>query len=118
MWTQTWSVTDLNIVDREASKIIAENGEKHPGGSTALLYLPRENNGRGLRAVETEYKVTKVKATVRLYENKDPTMGIVREFEERAESPGHRSLVKDSAKFAEGLGVSLHQVPRSRVCYE
>jgi len=60
-----------------------ENGRKHPGGSTALLYLPREKDGRGLSAVETEYKVTKVKAVVRLYENKDPALGVVREFEER-----------------------------------
>jgi len=35
-------------------------------------------------------------------------MGMVREFEERAESLGHRSLVQDAAKFAEDLGVNLH----------
>ena len=86
MWTQNWSVTHLKIVHREERKIIVENGGKHPGSSTALLYLPREKGGRGLHAVETEYKVTKVKAVVRLYKNKDPAMGMVREFEERAES--------------------------------
>ena len=89
-------------------KIIVENGGKHSGGCTALLYLPREKDGRGLRALETEYKVTKVKAAVRLYENKDPVMEMVREFEERAESLGHRSLLKDAATFAEELGVNLH----------
>ena len=64
MWTQTWSVTGLKIVDREARKSIVKKGGKHPGGSTAMLYLPREKGGRGLRAVETEYKVTKVKAAI------------------------------------------------------
>ncbi|XP_067038840.1 uncharacterized protein [Acropora muricata] len=108
MWTQHWPVTDLKIVDWEARKIIVENGGKHPGGSTALLYLPREKGGRGLRAVETEYKVTKVKAALRLYEKKDQVMEMVIEFEERAESLGHRSLLKDAAKFAEDLGVNLH----------
>ena len=116
MWTQHWPVTDLKIVDREARKIIVENGGKHPGGSTALLYLPREKGGRGLRAVETEYKVTKVKAALRLYENKDQVMEMVREFEERAESLGHRSLVKDAAKFAEDLGVNLHLKHPDPVC--
>jgi len=67
MWTQTWSVTDLKIVDREACKIIVENGGKHPGSSTALFYLLREKGGKGVRAVETEYKVTKLKAVARLY---------------------------------------------------
>ena len=35
-------------------------------------------------------------------------MEMVRDFEEKAESLGHRSLVKDAAKFAEDLGVNLH----------
>ena len=116
MWTQHWPVIDLKIVDREARKIIVENGRKHPGGSTALLYLPRAKGGRGLRAVETEYKVTKVKAALRLYENKDQVMEMTREFEERAESLGHRSLVKDAAKFVENLGVNLHLKHTDPVC--
>ena len=42
-----------------------------------LLYChPREKGGRDLCAIEMEYKVTKVKAAVRLYENKDPAMDI------------------------------------------
>ena len=40
MWTQQWPVTVLKKLDREARKIIVENGGKHPSGSTAILYLP------------------------------------------------------------------------------
>ena len=116
MWTQQWPVTDLKTIDREERKIIVENSGKHPGGSTSLLYLPREKGGRSLRAAETEYKVTKIKAAVRLYENKDPAMEIVREFEERAELLGHSSLVKDAAKFAEDLGVNVHLNHPDPVC--
>ena len=116
MWTQHWPVTDLKTIDREARKIIVENGGKHPGGSTSLLYLSREKGRKGLRAVETEYKVTKIKAAVRLYENKDPAMEMVREFEERAELLGHSLLVKDAAKFAEDLGVNLHLNHPDPVC--
>ena len=47
MWTQHWPITGMKNVDREARKIIVENGGKHPCGSTALLYLPRERGGRG-----------------------------------------------------------------------
>ena len=112
IWTQHWPVADLKTIDREAGKIIVENGGKHPGGSTS----PREKGGRGLRAVETEYKVTKIKAVIRLYENKDPAMEMAREFEERAELLGHHSLVKDAAKFAEDLGVNLHLNHPDPVC--
>ena len=38
------------------------------------------------------------------------------EFEERAESLGHRSLVKDAAKFADDLGVNLHLQHPNPVC--
>ena len=77
MWTQHWPITEMKKVDREARKIIVENGGKHPCGSTALLYLPREKGGRGLRSVENEYKTITIKAAVKLYENPDPTMQIV-----------------------------------------
>ena len=86
MWTQHWPMTELRQVDRHARKIVTEGGGKHPCGTTSLLYLPRDKGGRGLRSVESEYKETKVKATVKLYQKRDPAMKMVREFEEQAES--------------------------------
>ena len=65
MWTQQWPVTELKKLDREARKIVVENGGKHPSGLTAILYMPREKGGRCLRLIE-EYKVTKIKAAVKL----------------------------------------------------
>ena len=84
MWTQQWPATELKKLDREARKIVVENGGKHPSGSTALLYMSREKGGRGLRSIEEEYKVRKIKAAVKLYGNGDSAMAVVREFEERA----------------------------------
>ena len=48
-----------------------------------------------------EYKATKIKSAVRLYCNEDPAIQKVREFEERAEEMGRRSMVKDAFRFAE-----------------
>ena len=66
MWTQHWPITELRETDREACKIVVENGGKHPYGSTSLLYLPRDNGGKGLRSMEREFKETNVKAAVKL----------------------------------------------------
>ena len=52
--------------DKEARKIIVENGGKHRSGSNAILYMPREKGGRGLRSIEEEYKGMKIKAAVKL----------------------------------------------------
>ena len=67
-------------------------------GASTLLYLPRVLGGRGLKSVGKEYKQTKIKAVVRLYRNEDPAMEVVRQFDERSEEKGRRSMVKDAKK--------------------
>ena len=84
MWTQNWPIAELKRIDREARKIIIENGGKHPLSSTAMLYLTRGKRGRGMRSVEREYKSVKVKEAVNLYKNPGLTMETVRKFEERS----------------------------------
>ena len=42
--------------------------------------------------------------------NNDPTMKVVREFEDRAAESGHHSLIKDAVKYAKELDL---QGPRS-----
>ena len=71
------------------------------------MYLAREKGGRGLRSVEREYKLTKIKAAMELCQNMDPSMRVVQQFEERAVKKGHTSLMKEAHKFAEELGMSL-----------
>ena len=84
-----------------------ESGGKHPLGSKALLYLPRKVGGRGHKSVENKYKLTKIKIAVNLYQNQDPKMKVVREFEERASESGHHSLIKDAVKYAKELDFDL-----------
>ena len=52
---------------------MVENGAKYPLGSTELLYLPRNIGGRGIKSLEAENKITKIKTAVHLYTNPDPT---------------------------------------------
>ena len=101
MWTQTWPLAELQPIDRDTRKIISGSGGNHPKGSIAALYLARNNGGRGLKSVEEEYKNIKIKAAVKLYENTDPSMTNVREFEEKSMKMGRHSFVKDAQRFAE-----------------
>ena len=58
--------------------------------------------------IENEYKLTKIKASVNLCQNQDPTMKVVRVFEERsAETGRHHSLLKDAIKYAKELDLDL-----------
>ena len=116
MGTQHWTLPELRDVDRTARKIIVENGGKHPASLTSLLYLPREKGGRGLRSVEHEYKITKIKSLLKLYQNSDQTVEAVREFEEHAMASGYQSLVKEAAKHAEELNITLQLDTLNPVC--
>ena len=86
---------------------MCESGGKHPLGLKATVYLPRALRGRGMRSVEEEYKMTKIKSAIKLYSNEDSTMRLVRAFEENAAHQGHQSLVKEARMFAEELGFTL-----------
>ena len=112
VWTQHWTLSELRGVDRAAWKIIVENGGKHPASLTSWLYLPREKGGRGLQSVE--YKITKIK--MKLYQNSNQTVEAVREFEEHAMASGHQSLVKEAAKYAEELNITLQLDFLNPVC--
>ena len=92
MWTQHWTLSELRDVDRAARKIIVENGGKHPANLTSLLYLPREKGSRGMRSVEHENKITKIKSLLQLYQNSDQTVEAVWEFEEHALASGVKIL--------------------------
>ena len=116
MWTQTWPLAELRRVDREARRIIVENGSKHPLSSTALLYLKREQGGRGLQSVEEVYKATKVKAVLKLYSNEDTTMDAVWQFEEQSTRTGHQSSIKDAIKYADEPGIALNLTYPNPTC--
>ena len=100
MWTQSWPIVELQQLDRESRKILKENGGYHLMGTTDLVYLPRKFGGGRLKSVESTYKNIKVKTVIKVYANEDPTMRMVREFEEKCERNGRRSLKKDTERYA------------------
>ena len=93
-WTQHRALSELRDVDIAARKIIVENDGKHPLSLTSLLYLPRGKRGRGMRSVDTRKSSNQI-------------VEAVREFEEHAVASGHQSLLKEAAKYAEELNITL-----------
>ena len=58
--------------------------------------------------MENENKLAKIKAAVNLCQNTDPTMELVRRFEEASGQSGHHSLLKDAIKYAKELHLDLN----------
>ena len=90
-------------MDIAARKIIVENDDKHPPSLTSLLYLPRGKRGRGMRSVDTSKSSNQI-------------VEAVREFEEHAVASGHQSLLKEAAKYAEELNITLQLDILNLVC--
>ena len=58
-------------------------------------------------SIETEYKERKVKVAVNLYQNRDPAMKMVQDFEERVERVGNQALTTEVVVYAEEYGLNL-----------
>ena len=72
---------------------MCESGGKYPPGLKATVFLPRSLGRRGMRSVEEEYRMAKIKPAIKLYRNDDSTMSLARAFEENAAHQSHQSLV-------------------------
>lgn len=46
-----------------------------------------------------------------MYTNQDNTMELVRQFDEKCETTGRRSIVKDAKNYAEEMGLVLSHSP-------
>ena len=55
--------------------------------------------------MEEEYRQIKIKAVLRMYSNRDPTLQLVRECEERTDEKDHQALVKEARAYAEEMGI-------------
>ena len=57
--------------------------------------------------MQNEYKNTKIKAAVKLYNNANPTIAALRSFEELAVQNGRHSIIKDVTKYTDELDVQF-----------
>lgn len=48
MWTQKWPLMGIQEIDWEVRAIVIKNEGRHPCGSNAIVYTPREKRDRGL----------------------------------------------------------------------
>ena len=94
----TWNPNKCNVI------YVRKGAQVHDAAGVRLRH---DGVVESLRAIEQEYKLTKIKSAIKLYENTDPTMRLVQKFEERASEKGFTSLVKEACKYAEELDTGL-----------
>ena len=63
------------------------------------MHVNNNNNNKNNNNSNNNNNIT-VKTTIKLYANEDPKMRMVREFEEKSERTGRRTLKKDTERYA------------------
>ena len=100
MWCERMNLVDIRKLDIIVREAINRNSGKYKLQMNASLYLPRCKGGRGLKRLETMYKETKIKATMRLANDTEDRMIAVRKFDLHRIERNRSSLIKDGINYA------------------
>ena len=81
-----------------------------------MLYLPKAIGGRGMKSAETAYKVTKIKKALKIHGSTDPTVTLVKNWDENSASKGRHSVLADAVKYAREFGLDLDLTKQNATC--
>ena len=101
LWTEKFNITDLRDIDKTIREIMNVNHAKYKLQANCSLYLPRSEGGRGLKQAESMYKVTRVKAAMRLLTDDDVEMKLVKEFDKIRMEKNRSSVIGDAVRYCD-----------------
>ena len=106
-WTLRFNIQTLKEFDSTIRGIMNKLGAKHTNIMNSILYMPRGRGGRGLRSLEVAYKEIKIKAAVKLLNDDEDRMKVVRKFHYDRMLTSSYSLFKNSKLYAQELDLKL-----------
>ena len=106
-WTVKFTIEMVKQMDVAIRTAMNINGAKHTNQMNDTLYLPRSKGGRGLRSLETTYKMTKIKLAAKLMNDTDPRMDLVRQFHQIHLNTASHSIFKDAKRYGEEFDTEL-----------
>ena len=109
-WTVKFTIDLIREMDKTVRKVMDTNGAKHTLQLNVINYLPRNKGGRGLRSLEETYKVTKIKLAVKLMNDHDQRMEIVRQYHKITSKSTSFSVFKDAMRYAQEFDIKMELV--------
>ena len=106
-WTVKFTINTINEMDATIRDVMNHLGAKHTNLMNAITYLPRSKGGRGLRSLEDTHKATKIKLAIKLVQDPDHRLDIVRAYHDNNVNTKSFSLFKDATKYSSELGFEL-----------
>ena len=105
-----WSVTELDIIDRETRSLLKKSHILHNQSNNIRLYLPRKEGGRDLLQICNQYK----KATINLCRYIETTnerlLKLVRYWDQQQ---GTKSLKSKATTYCQSVNLNVNDVINS-----
>ena len=98
------TIREMDVAFRNSMNV---TGGKHTNLMNAITYLPRKEGGRGLRLFEETYKSTKVKLAVKLANEEDQRLKIVKDYHMLTKQTSSFSIFKDAERYGAEVGVKV-----------
>ena len=106
-WAVKFPINSIREMDTCIRDVMNHLGAKHTNLMNAVNYLPRNMGGRGLRSLEDTYKATKIKLAIKLVQDTDQRLKLVKAFHNNNVNTKSFSLFKDAMNYSSELGFSL-----------
>ena len=117
-WATKFPINVIKEMDSIIRQNMNINGCKHTNQLNAINYLPRNKGGRGLKCLEDSYKISKIKLTIKMIEEDDHRLSIVKDFHKFHLDTNSYSIIKDSIKYASELSIDMNIVDGNLVIKE
>ena len=98
-------------MDISVREIMNRNQGKYKLRINSSIYLQRSKGGRGLKNLEDTYKQLKIKSAIKIVEENEPRIQMVRKFEEDRMQRNRSSVIKDAIVYTRddfGCELNIH----------
>ena len=99
-----WTVTELEIVDRETRKVLQQHHSMHIQSDVTRLYIPRRHGGRGLINICDHYRNAIINFDAYLLKSEEDLLKMASEWQT---TRGEKSIRQRASRYSEDLGEDL-----------
>ena len=102
-----WTITELEIIDRETRKVLQSNHIMHRQSDVTRLYIPRREGGRGLIDITEHFKNSIINFSTYLSTTNETLLNLVSGWQT---SRVAKSIHKMAHNYCQELGLEFEQI--------
>ena len=110
-WTIDWTITELEIIDRETRKMLQQYHAMQSQSDVTRLYLPRKSGGRGLINITNGYKNAIINFSSYLLNSEEQFLKLTSNWQV---TWGENSIQQKAQQYCDEIGHDIQQLAAMR----